>query len=154
MQVKEPEVIHQSFSELDKLLAFGINGGDLSKLKSAGVCTVLGVLMMTRKDLISIKGLSEGKVEKILEAAQKSENSTAFMSGIELNEKRKQVFKISTGSSALNNLLGGGIESMSITEAYGEFRCGKTQIALTLCVTALYPNYPEVSEEVQVKWHT
>jgi meiotic recombination protein DMC1 len=42
-------------------------------------------------------------------------------------EKRKKVLRISTGSEALNELLGGGVESMSITEAFGEFRTGKTQ---------------------------
>jgi meiotic recombination protein DMC1 len=138
MQLEQSETIHPCYSELDKLLAFGINAGDLSKLKSAGLCTVLGVLMTTRKELISIKGLSDGKVDKILEAAQKCESS-AFMTAVELREKRLSVFKLNTGSTALNNLLGGGIESMSITEAFGEYRSGKTQIALTLCVTAQMP---------------
>jgi len=36
-------------------------------------------------------------------------------------------------------LIGGGIESMAITEAFGEFRCGKTQLSHTLCVTAQIP---------------
>lgn len=38
-----------------------------------------------------------------------------------------------------SKLLGGGIESMSITEAFGEFRTGKTQLSHTLCVTAQIP---------------
>ena len=126
------------YSEVDKLQNYGINAADLIKLKSAGLCTVLGVLMTTRKDLISIKGLSETKVEKILEAAQKHE-SASFMTGNELSTKRQMVYKITTGSQALDSLLGGGIESMAITEAFGEFRSGKTQLALTLCVTAQLP---------------
>ncbi|OMJ81979.1 hypothetical protein SteCoe_17466 [Stentor coeruleus] len=137
MQVEEEEYV-PCFSEVDKLQNYGINAADLTKLKSAGLCTVLGVLMTTKKDLISIKGLSEAKVEKILEAAQKHE-SASFMTGIELQGKRQQVFRLTTGSSALDNLLGGGIESSAITEAFGEFRSGKTQIALTLCITAQMP---------------
>ncbi len=43
-----------------------------------------------------------------------------------MSEKRRSVFKISTGSKEFDKLLGGGIESMSITEAFGEFRTGKT----------------------------
>ena len=39
-----------------------------------------------------------------------------------------------------SKLLGGGIESMSITEAFGEFRTGKTQLSHTLCVTAQIPS--------------
>ncbi len=54
-------------------------------------------------------------------------------------ERRKKVKKISTGSSQFDALLGGGIESMSITEAFGEFRTGKSQLAMTLCVTAQLP---------------
>ena len=43
---------------------------------------------------------------------------------------------ISTGSKALDTLLAGGLETGSITEIFGEFRTGKTQLCHTLCVTA------------------
>jgi meiotic recombination protein DMC1 len=33
--------------------------------------------------------------------------------------KRKNVVKITTGSPVLDELLGGGIETMSLTEAFG-----------------------------------
>jgi meiotic recombination protein DMC1 len=36
--------------------------------------------------------------------------------------KRKSVVRITTGSQALDELLGGGIETLCITEAFGEFR--------------------------------
>jgi len=59
------------------------------------------------------------------------------------------VFSVSTGSKSLDAILGGtiirrglmvgGIRSMSITEVYGEFRCGKTQLCHTMCVTAQLP---------------
>jgi meiotic recombination protein DMC1 len=137
MQYEETKQ-EQCYSEIDVLQSYGINAADLTKLKSAGLCTVLGVVMTTRKDLISIKGLSDAKVDKILEAAQKIA-AASFMTGIDLRDKRKMVYCISTGSKALDTLLGGGIESMAITEAFGEFRSGKTQIALTLCVTAQLP---------------
>jgi len=41
-------------------------------------------------------------------------------------EKRKNVLTITTGSTKLDELLQGGIESMAITEIFGEFRTGKT----------------------------
>lgn len=50
-------------------------------------------------------------------------------------EKRKNLVYLSTGSEALNKILGGGIETGSITEMFGEFRTGKTQLCHTLCVT-------------------
>ncbi len=42
---------------------------------------------------------------------------------------------LSTGSQSLDQLLGGGVETGSITEIFGEFRTGKTQLCHTLCVT-------------------
>ena len=41
-------------------------------------------------------------------------------------EKRKDLVMISTGSKNLDILLGGGMETGSITEIFGEFRTGKT----------------------------
>ena len=61
--------------------------------------------------------------------------------GIEMREKRKNIIKITTGSTAFDNILGGGIETSSITEFFGEFRTGKTQLAHTLCVTSQVSNY-------------
>ncbi len=54
-------------------------------------------------------------------------------------EKRKRVLKIRTGSNDFDKLLYGGIETMSITEFYGEFSSGKSQLCHTLCVNATLP---------------
>ncbi|PSN32420.1 Meiotic recombination protein DMC1/LIM15 [Blattella germanica] len=81
---------------------------------------------------------SEAKVDKIKEACAKLETG-AFLTALEVSERRKQVFRLSTGSKELDKLLGGGIESMAITEAFGEFRTGKTQLSHTLCVSAQMP---------------
>ena len=61
------------FKELDLLQNHGINGGDINKLKSHGLCTVLSCLMVTKKEMLSIKGITEAKAEKIFEAAGKIE---------------------------------------------------------------------------------
>ena len=57
-----------------------------------------------------------------------------------MREKRKNIIKITTGSSSFDSILGGGIETSSITELFGEFRTGKTQLAHTLCVTSQVRN--------------
>jgi RecA/RadA recombinase len=59
-----------------------------------------------------------------------------YRSGTECLAVRQRVFHLRTGSDALDTLLGGGLESASITEVYGEYRCGKTQLCHTLAVTA------------------
>ena len=94
--------------------------------------------MQTKKELCNVKGLSEGKVDKVLEAAGKV-SARGFITGIEVLGHRNGVTRLSTGSVELDKLLGGGMESMSITEIFGEFRTGKTQICHTLCVTAQMP---------------
>ena len=78
-------------------------------------------------------------MDKIKEAAKKLGVGQQFITGSAYAEKRKACFRISTGSAELDRILGGGIESMGITEAFGEFRTGKTQIAHTLCVTTQMP---------------
>lgn len=61
--------------------------------------------------------------------------------------------RITTGVKDLDKLLGGGIETKSITEFYGEFRTGKTQIVHTLCVTAMVrapPKTPPFAQTVTI----
>ena len=74
--------------------------------------------MHTRKALAQVKGLSEAKVDKIREAALKI-SGAGFITGTEARVRRNNVVHISSGSSALDAILGGGIESGSITEAFG-----------------------------------
>ncbi len=134
------------FVDLDGLQGAGINVADIKKLKSAGICTARGLKMTTRKKLVGIKGLSEAKVDKIKEALVKMMSSSTetsgggFITALQASLNRRSVFKLSSGSVELDRLLGGGIESMSITEAFGEFRTGKTQLSHTLAVTTQMPN--------------
>ncbi|TRY75736.1 hypothetical protein TCAL_09856 [Tigriopus californicus] len=128
--------------DIDLLQAHGINVADIKKLKTAGICTVRGVQMITKKKLCNIKGLSEAKVDKIKEAILKLQGEgggVGFITALQASLNRRNVFRLSSGSSELDKLLGGGVESMSITEAFGEFRTGKTQLSHTLCVTTQMP---------------
>uniref|UniRef100_A0A8C1NVS3 Meiotic recombination protein DMC1/LIM15 homolog n=1 Tax=Cyprinus carpio TaxID=7962 RepID=A0A8C1NVS3_CYPCA len=135
---QEDEVIHIHFYELKLTNTISNNMADIKKLKSVGICTVKGIQMTTRRALCNVKGLSEAKVDKIKEAAGKL-MICGFQTASEYSVKRKQVFHITTGSLEFDKLLGGGVESMAITEAFGEFRTGKTQLSHTLCVTAQLP---------------
>ncbi|KAB5545046.1 hypothetical protein DKX38_013158 [Salix brachista] len=62
------------FEAIDKLINQGINAGDVKKLQDAGIYTCNGLMMFTKKNLTGIKGLSEAKVDKICEAAEKIVN--------------------------------------------------------------------------------
>jgi len=54
-------------------------------------------------------------------------------------ERRKDIGRITTGSKELDALIGGGVETMSITECYGKFSSGKSQIGFQLCVNVQKP---------------
>ena len=62
-----------------------------------------------------------------------------FKSAKDALEDRKNLVCLSTGSVELDKTLEGGIETGSITEVFGEFRTGKTQICHTLCITCQLP---------------
>ncbi|GCE99957.1 meiotic recombination protein dmc1 [Zygosaccharomyces mellis] len=129
------EEVPMSIINVDELQNYGINASDLQKLKASGIFTINTVLSTTRRHLAKIKGLSEVKVEKIKEAAGKIIKVGFIPATIQLDIRQK-VYSISTGSKQLDSILGGGIMTMSITEVFGEFRCGKTQMSHTLCITA------------------
>ncbi|XP_076891621.1 meiotic recombination protein DMC1 homolog [Bidens hawaiensis] len=135
---KRGEIDEDLFEANDKLTSHGINAGDVKKLQDAGIYTCNGLMMHTKKNLTGIKGLSEAKVDKICEAAEKLVNF-GYITGRDALLRRKAVVRITSGSQALDELLQGGIETMQITEAFGEFRSGKTQLAHTLCATTQLP---------------
>ena len=123
------------FMGVDSLQAIGVHATDIAKLRGAGLCTVGQVLATPTKALLAIKGISDAKVEKVMEAARKLKN-VGFVSGVQALRAQRTRQRISTGCKALDAVLGGGVETGAVTELFGEFRTGKTQILATLCVNA------------------
>jgi DNA repair protein RadA len=62
-----------------------------------------------------------------------------FETADKLMEKRKSIGRLTTGSEEFDKLLGGGLETQAITEAFGEFGSGKSQIAMQLAVNVQLP---------------
>eukprot|EP00842_Homolaphlyctis_polyrhiza_P006520 jgi/Hompol1/686/HPOL_000807-RA len=87
---------------------------------------------------MNVKGFSDQKVDKLLTEACKLV-PMGFNSASMINMQRAEVITISTGSKSLDALLGGGIETGAITEIFGEFRTGKTQLCHTLSVICQLP---------------
>ena len=117
--------VEQSFCIIAELQKCGINVSDIKKLQDAGFQTVGSVLQSSTRELLTIKGLSEARIEKIKDAAKKLDiRGAIFKTGLEVKAKREDVIHISTGAESLNRILGGGIETGSITEFFGEFRTG------------------------------
>lgn len=92
----------------------------------------------TKKELCLIKGISEAKVVKMQQEAWKLV-PMGFTTASVVAEQRGDLITVTTGCKEFDAMLDGGIETGSITEVYGEFRCGKTQLCHTLCVTCQLP---------------
>uniref|UniRef100_A0AAV2KA00 DNA repair protein RAD51 homolog n=1 Tax=Knipowitschia caucasica TaxID=637954 RepID=A0AAV2KA00_KNICA len=123
---------------LARLEQSGISASDIKKLEDAGFHTIEAVAYAPKKELITIKGISEAKADKIITEAAKLV-PMGFTTATEFHQRRAEIIQISTGSKELDKLLQGGIETGSITEMFGEFRTGKTQLCHTLAVTCQLP---------------
>jgi len=123
---------------VSKLQEAGINAQDIKKLSENGLNTVEAVAYTPKKALMAIKGISEQKADKILAEAHKI-IPLGFQSATEVHARRSELVHITTGSKNLDALLGGGIETGAITEMFGEFRTGKSQICHTIAVTCQLP---------------
>ncbi|CAD6582350.1 MAG: recombinase rad51 [Cyphobasidiales sp. Tagirdzhanova-0007] len=121
-----------------KLTEYGLSAGDCQKLADAGFHTIEAIAFTPRKQLITVKGISEGKADKILAAANKLV-PMGFTTATEFHARRSDMITITTGSKNLDTVLGGGMETGSITEMFGEFRTGKSQICHQLAVTCQLP---------------
>mmetsp|Transcript_18887 Transcript_18887/g.37922 ORF Transcript_18887/g.37922 Transcript_18887/m.37922 type:complete len:206 (+) Transcript_18887:135-752(+) len=131
--MEEEEVII-NFQNIETLEEHGINANDLQKLKDAGYHTIESIAHATIRKLSEVKGISEAKVNKLKDIVRAMVPSE-FKTAADALEDRKAMVTLSTGSVELDKLLEGGIETGSITEVFGEFRTGKTQLCHTLCVT-------------------
>lgn len=116
----------------------GIGPGIAAKLEAAGVYDLMGLAVMSPPALSEMAGVGEAVARKAIQAARSMMN-LGFMDASEFAKKRENIIKITTGSENLDALLGGGVETGAITEAYGAFGSGKTQLALTLSVNVQRP---------------
>jgi DNA repair protein RAD51 len=135
--VSEDEAI--GFNPIEELESAGISAVDVRKLKESGFHTVQAVAYAPMKALLAVKGVSEAKAEKIMDKAATLVPMN-FVTGSEIAQQRQNLVHITTGSGELDKLLDGGFETGSLTEMFGEFRTGKTQLCHQLCVTAQLPH--------------
>lgn len=116
----------------------GVSPAIADKLAVAGFGTIEALAAALPQEIASITGLSLSASQKIISAAREALD-LGFKTADELYEKRMRVARITTGSKNLDKLLGGGVETQIITEFYGEYGSGKTQICHQLCVNVQLP---------------
>jgi len=117
----------------------GVGPATAEKLKDAGFNTIEAVAVASPAELANTAEIGESTAAKIINAARQAADIGGFETGDMVLERRKLVGKLSTGCVEFDEMMGGGIESQSITEMYGEFGSGKTQVAHQLAVNVQLP---------------
>ena len=118
---------------IDKLP--GVGPATAEKLKEAGYTTLMSIAVESPKNMADLADIGDTVAAKVIAAAKKIADVGGFETGDIVMERRKLIGKLNSGSKALNSLLGGGFETQAISELFGEFGSGKTQIAHQCAVT-------------------
>ena len=134
---------NEESSESEKVLDLedipNVGSAIAEKLRSAGFTTIESVAVASPSEISSVAEIGESLALKIITSARKLANIGGFESGDVILQRRRSIGKITTGSKALDELLGGGVETQAITELFGEFGSGKTQICHQLAVNVQLP---------------
>lgn len=116
----------------------GIGETAAKKLFDSGFKNLEQIAVASAMELKEIAGLGDGTADKAIKAARDA-LEMGFETAELLAEKRKLVGRITTGSEELDSLIGGGIETQSITEVYGKMASGKSQWCFQTSVTVQLP---------------
>lgn len=118
----------------------GIGPAVAAKLEGAGILDLMSLAVSSPAVIADSAGVSPAVARKAIQAAR-TMLDLGFQDGMQYAKKREDVSYITTGSQNLNNLLGGkGVESKSITEAFGAYGSGKTQLGSTLAINVQLPS--------------
>jgi len=115
----------------------GVGPATAQRLRELGFHTVESLATATTKELESA-GIGEKKALEVVRAARNG-MELSFIHADELLKMRQNISRLTTGSKSIDSLLEGGLESQTITEFYGEFGSGKSQMCHQLCVNVQLP---------------
>ncbi len=127
----EPSVKEREITDLP-----GVGAATAEKLITAGFDNLMSIAVASIGEVVEASGVSESVARKIIQASRESLDM-GFSSGEELMARRAQVTKISTGVQDFDRILGGGFESGSISECFGQYGSAKTQVAHQLAVNVV-----------------
>ena len=125
--------------DIETLEKEGISKNTINRLKREGITTVEYLASFSIRELEQISGIGPETSKKLWEAALKSVKPKMFIPATKLYEEQQNIEHLTTGSKKLDELLGGGLETQSITEISGEYGTGKTQLAHQLCINVQLP---------------
>ncbi|WP_254279668.1 DNA repair and recombination protein RadA [Haloarcula marina] len=117
----------------------GVGPATAEKLKDNGFDSYQGIAVASPGELSNTADIGESSAADIINAARDAADIGGFETGSTVLERREQIGKLSWGVDEVDELLGGGVETQSITEVYGEFGAGKSQVTHQLAVNVQLP---------------
>ena len=117
---EEDDVTQVPFEDLP-----GVGQATAEKLREAGYGDLMELAVASPDDVATAAEIGEGAAQKIILEARKHVKVGGFETGNEILERRRKLGRITTMSKAVDELLGGGIETQAITEMYGQYGSGK-----------------------------
>lgn len=117
----------------------GVGPAIAEKLREAGYNSLEAIAVASPSELVAAAEIGEATSAKIINSAREAAEIGGFETGDKILGRRLEIGKLTTGSTSFDDLLGGGLETQALTEFYGEFGSGKTQIAHQLAVNVQLP---------------
>jgi DNA repair protein RadA len=117
----------------------GVGPATADKLEEAGFDSYQGLAVASPGQLSNSADVGESTASDIIQAARDAADVGGFETGADVLERRERIGKLTWGVDEVNDLLGGGVETQSITEVYGEFGAGKSQVTHQLSVNVQLP---------------
>jgi len=117
----------------------GVGPATAEKLRENGFDGYQGIAVASPGELSNTADIGESSAADIISAAREAADIGGFESGATVLERREQIGKLTWNVDEVDDLLGGGIETQSITEVYGEFGAGKSQVTHQISVTVQLP---------------
>jgi DNA repair protein RadA len=117
----------------------GVGPATAEKLIDNGFESYQGIAVASPGELSNTADIGESTASDIISAARDAADIGGFESGATVLERREQIGKLTWGTDDVDELLGGGVETQSITEVYGEFGSGKSQVTHQLSVNVQLP---------------
>lgn len=120
----------------------GVGPATAEKLQDSGFDSFQGIAVASPAELSNTADVGENTAHDIIQAAREAADIGGFETGAAVLERRERIGKLETLVPEVDEMLGGGVETQSITEVYGEFGAGKSQVTHQLSVNVQLP--PEV----------
>ena len=116
----------------------GVGAKIAEKLTDIGYTDPMAIAVTSPKELAALAEIGDGTAQKIINAVR-AKLDIGFETADKVLERKIAALKITTGSKNLDALLGGGVETQGITEVYGQFASGKSQLGFNLAVNVQLP---------------